>query len=403
MHQERIESVVALQHSLGRVDRPIRIFHLIKSLGRGGAEVLLPETLRFGDRERFTYGYGYFLPWKHALVPALHALDAEVTCFPARSATIPLAAGRVARHLETWRADLLHCHMPLAGAVGRLAGRLAGVPVVYTEHNRMERFHPLTRWLNRATWRLQDQAIAVSGDVATSIRRHTRADVPLEIVLNGVDVDRFRRSHGDPSAVREALGIPADAPVVGTVAVFRVQKRLDDWLRAARLLRGSHPDAHFVIVGDGPLREDVLGLIRELDLEGIVHLPGLQEDVRPYLAAIDVYMMSSIFEGLPIALLEAMAMECAVVSTSVGGIPEVVRPGENGYLVEPGRPEELARVVCDLLLTPDRSRRLGEAARRTVQSQFSMTRMAGQLEQIYLSVLERYSNGREQCDSNGRR
>jgi L-malate glycosyltransferase len=390
MHQE---GVAPLQHSAGGVTRTIRVFHLIKSLGRGGAEVLLPETLRFADRNRFTYGYGYFLPWKDALVPSFKGLNAEVTCFPARSATIPLAAGRVARHLKAWQADLLHCHMPLAGAVGRVAGKLAGIPVVYTEHNTMERFHPLTRWLNVATWGLQQQAIAVSGDVATSIRAHTRANVPLEVVLNGVDVDRFHRSSVDRTAVRAGLGIPTGAPVIGTVAVFRVQKRLDDWLRAASRLRTSHPDAHFLIVGDGPLREDLITLIRQLDLEGAVHLPGLQEDVRPYLAAMDLYMMSSIFEGLPIALLEAMAMECAVVSTSVGGISEVIRTGENGYLVDPGQPEALAKIASDLLSAPDLSRRLGAAARRTVQSHFSMSRMSGELEQIYLEVLERNSDG----------
>jgi L-malate glycosyltransferase len=400
MHQQ---SVVQMPHSCEVVERPLRIFHLIKSLGRGGAEMLLPETLRFADRQRFTYGYGYFLPWKDALVPTFHALDAEVTCFPARSVTIPLAAGRVARHLKGWQADLLHCHMPLAGAVGRIAGRLAGIPVVYTEHNTMERFHPLTRWLNRATWGLQDQAIAVSADVAASIRTHTRTNVPLQVVLNGVDVDRFQRFPGDHPAVRAGLGIPAGAPVVGTVAVFRVQKRLDDWLRAARLLRASHPNAHFVIVGDGPLREEIVRLIRELDMEGVVHLPGLQEDVRPYLGAMDVYMMSSMFEGLPVALLEAMAMECPVVSTSVGGIPEAVRSGENGYLVESRQPAALARTTAELLSSPERRRQMGVAARQTVQSRFSMSRMSGQLEQIYLSVLERYSDGSKHHGPKSRR
>jgi L-malate glycosyltransferase len=358
--------------------------------------MLLPEALRFADRDRFTYGYGYFLPWKDALVSTLREMDAPVTCFAARSATIPLAAARVARHLNSWDADVLHCHMPLAGAAGRLAGKLAGIPVVYTEHNLMERFAPPTRWLNVATWRLQDQAIAVSNEVAISIRKHTRTTVPLKIVLNGVDVDRFCRAAIDSHPVREALGIPASAPVVGTVAVFRSQKRLDDWVRAARVLRTRHPGVHFLIVGDGPLREDVVSLIRALDLEGVVHLPGIQEDVRPFLASMDVYMMSSEFEGLPVALLEAMAMECAVVATSVGGIPEVVRPGETGILVEPRRPESLAGAAGVLLSSRDRRQRCGTAARRCVQAKFSMSRMADELETIYLSVLERQSNAQHQ-------
>ena len=123
--------------------RPLRVFHLIKSLGRGGAEVLLAEGLRVADRERFTYGYGYFTPWKDAVVPSLEAQGAGVVRFDARSnPAILLQAGRVAAFLRRWRADLLHCHLPVAAVAGRVAGKLTGVPVVTTEHNEVEHFHP---------------------------------------------------------------------------------------------------------------------------------------------------------------------------------------------------------------------------------------------------------------------
>ena len=373
----------------------IRVFHLIKSLGRGGAEMLLPEGLRFADRARFAYGYGYFLPWKDAMVASLESQSAEVTCFSARSnATILLAARQVAGHLKSWKADLLHCHMPMAGAVGRVAGKLAGIPVVYTEHNKMERFHPLTRWLNLTTWRWQEQVIAVSGDVADSIRAHADSRVPVRVVLNGINVDYFRRDRADREAVRRCFGIPMHAPVVGTVAVFRVQKRLQDWLEAARRLREGYPDIHFLLVGDGPLRKELLAHTARLGLQEVVHFAGLQDDVRPYLAAMDVYMMSSLFEGLPVALLEAMSMECAVVCTAVGGIPEAVSDDENGFLVEPCNPELLAQVTGAVLASPERLRRCGEQARRTVEERFSMWRMTQELEATYLDVVSRYGDGK---------
>jgi glycosyltransferase involved in cell wall biosynthesis len=372
---------------------PIRVFHLIKSLGRGGAEMLLPEGLRFADRARFAYGYGYFLPWKDAMVASLEGQGVEVTCLAARSnPAILLSARRVAEHLGEWKADLLHCHMPMAGAVGRLAGALAGIPVVYTEHNKMERFHPLTRWLNLRTWRWQQQVIAVSGDVADSIRSHAGSDVPVKVVLNGINVDHFRRDLAEAQPVRSRFGIPANVPVIGTVAVFRVQKRLHDWLDAARRLRAQHPTARFLIVGDGPLREELLALTIQMELDDVVHFAGLQEDVRPYLAAMDIYMMSSMFEGLPVALLEAMAMECAVVCTSVGGIPEAIRNDDNGFLVKAGDPARLARVAGEVLGSRDTMRRVGAAARRTVEQRFSMQRMTGELEATYLEVLGRYRN-----------
>lgn len=364
--------------------------------------MLLPETLRFADRERFTYGYGYFLPWKDAMVGSLEAQGVEVTCFPARNNAAVLASVRkVAAHLKRWEADLLHCHMPLAGAVGRLAGKLAGVPVVYTEHNKMERFHPLTRWLNLATWTLQERVIAVSADVASSIQAFANPKTPVDVVLNGVNVDHFTRSSADPAAVRERWQIPPDAPVVGTVAVFRLQKALPDWLEAARRIRERHPDVHFLLVGDGPQRAELLDLVPSLGLQGAVHFAGLQEEVRPYLAAMDVYMMSSIFEGLPVALLEAMSMECAVVCTAVGGIPEVVRHGHNGFLVERGQPEALARITAELLASPERLQRCGMAARRTIQEGFSMQRMTRELEATYLDIIAQRRNGKQHHHGNG--
>lgn len=376
--------------------RPVRILHLIKSLGRGGAEMLLPEGLRFADRDRFEYRYAYFLPWKDALVPTLRELGAEVTCLPARSsARILLSAGRLARLIRAWRIDLVHCHLPIAGVTGRVAGRLAGVPVIYTEHNKLERYHPWTRRLNLATWRWQDRVIAVSAGVAESIRAHVRSGVPVDVVLNGVDVERFRRDAVEPGPVREELGIPPGAPVVGTVAVFRVQKRLDLWLEAAREIRESCPDAHFIVVGDGPLREELVRKSVELGLTRSVHFPGLREDVRPYLAAMDVYLMSSIFEGLPVALLEAMSMGCVPVCTAVGGIPEVVRSGENGWLTEAGDVRQLAARAVALLRDGGRRDAYARAARATIQREFGMARMTAELESIYEGVIGRGGgNGR---------
>jgi L-malate glycosyltransferase len=357
--------------------------------------MLLMETLRCSDRERFTYRYGYFLPWKDALEESLRALGAEVTCFAARNnLSILMAADRVARHLRRWDADLLHCHLPIAGVVGRLAGRFANVPVVYTEHNKMERYHPLTRRLNLVTWKLQHRVVAVSGEVATSVRAHTRPGVPVDVVLNGVDVGRFDRRLTDGTAIRQELGIPPSAPIVGSVAVFRTQKRLHDWLEAARILRNLREDVHFVLVGDGPLRADLAAHAQALGLEDAVHWPGLRTDVRPFLAAMDVYMMSSIFEGLPIALLEAMAMRCAVVSTGVGGIPEVISDGNNGCLVEPAQPALLAEAAGWLLASPETMERMGASARSTVEERFSVQRMTRELEATYVEVVGSYRHAR---------
>ena len=367
-----------------------RVFHLIKSLGRGGAETLLPETLRYADRERFTYGYGYFLPWKDHLVVELEAQDVPVTCFEARSnLQVLLAARQVKAHLEGWSADVLHAHLPLAGIVARIAGRWAGVPVVYTEHNVQERYHPITRWLNRATWGGQQAVVAVSEGVARSARTHNGTEVFIRTVPNGIDHEQYRVENTAAGPVRSSFGIPQEAPVVGTVAVFRTQKRLDHWLRVAQAVRTAIPGAHFVLVGDGPLRVDLEAQARTLALQDCVHFAGLQEDVRPYLAAMDVYLMTSAFEGLPLALLEAMAMQRPVVTTAVGGIPEVIMDGTEGFLLEEDDRKGLTTATHRLLTDGSLRTRLGTAARRTVVERFSVERMTAELEELYEEVAAR--------------
>ncbi|MDA7980868.1 MAG: glycosyltransferase, partial [Pirellulales bacterium] len=362
------------------------------SLGRGGAEVLLAEGLRVADHERFVFEYGYFLPWKDTLVPALRAQGAEVTCFAARSnQAILRSVRRVARFLRERDIDLVHAHLPLAGVVARLAGRKAGVPVVYTAHNLQERYSRVTRWLNRYTWKHQALALAVSKDVEDSIRRHVGNAVQVQTVLNGVNVQSFDRDSHNGSALRTDLGFPEETFVVGTVAVFRSQKKLDYWLGVARRVLNSVPEARFIVVGDGPERSTIEAKIKELQLQNAVHLAGLQEETRPYFAAMDVYLMTSEFEGLPIALLESMSMAVPPVVTAVGGIPEVVRHDQNGCLRRFGELDQLTDDVVRLARDDSLRFRLGQAARQTVVADFSMERMQRELEAIYDQVIERFS------------
>lgn len=370
-----------------RAARRLRVLHLIKGLGRGGAERLLADGLRHADREHFEYAYGYFLPGKDQLVGELEALGAQVVRFDARtSAGVLLRVGEVRRFLRRWAADVVHCHLPVSGVAGRLAARALDVPVVYTEHNLIERYHPLTRRANLATWRRQARVVAVSEEVAASIRRHAGHAVPVEVVLNGVDVDHFRPDSALRSKTRADLGLPAVGPVIGQVAVFRTQKRLDLWLDAAARIRAAGHGTRFVLVGDGPERSRIERRAEALGLAEAVHFAGLQEDVRPYYAALDLYLVSSDYEGLPVALLEAMASGLPVVSTRVGGVPEAIRDDVEGRLVPVGDAAALANAALGLLDDPDESARLGAAARERAATRFSTVRMSRQLEAIYDEV-----------------
>ena len=201
----------------------VRVLHIIKSLGRGGAETLLVETLRHHDREQFEFHFIYFLPWKDQLVNELHAAGAaSVSCLKATSNMgMLLKVPSLVRYLREKKIDIVHAHLPWAGIVARMACSIAGVPLLYTEHNIQERYHWTTRWLNKMTFRWQQQVVAVSADVAKSIHKNIPTRVPVSVVLNGIDTSRFQRSHSHRIEKRQQLGIPENALVVGTIAVFR--------------------------------------------------------------------------------------------------------------------------------------------------------------------------------------
>lgn len=370
--------------------RKIKVLHVIKSLGRGGAETLLPETLKVHDQTIFEFHYVYFLPWKDQLVGDLKAAGGQVVCLTARNnLMILLRLGTLMRYVRQNNIELVHAHLPWAGFVSRLLYLFTSKPVVYTEHNKQERYHGVTFLLNRITFNWQSRAVAVSEDVKESIEKNIKPRVWVQTLANGVNTDAFIRNQSEGTKIRERLGLPPNAVLVGTIAVFRFQKRLLEWLEIAKMIIDRNSNCYFVIVGDGPLKADVEDRCRALQLQGRVHLVGLQTNVKPWLSAMDVYLMTSKFEGLPIALLEAMSMGCAIAATDAGGIKEVIRNNVDGLLVPVDHWQELSNLLIRLLQDQTLRVQLAEAARKRVEQNFSVYTMTRSLEAMYLELTAR--------------
>lgn len=349
----------------------------------------MPETLEKHNLKKFHFHYIYFLPWKDQMVAQIKGAGGEVSCFEARNnIQIFRKVNKIAAYVKQHNIQLIHCHLPWAGIVGRIVGKLTGVPVVYTEHNKWERYHKFTYLLNKISFSSQQRVIAVSKDVADSIKKHySNANPKVQVVLNGINTEKFIKTWDNNTDIRASLNIPADAKVIGIACVFRVQKRLLVWLEVARQLKDKFPNLHFIIAGDGPLKAEVHAKAEELNLMSCVHFVGLQPEIRPYLKAMDLFMMTSEFEGLPIALLEAMSMECVPVCTAAGGIPELIENNSNGILVPVESPLLLVDKVAGLLNNPEEMAALGTAARYTVQTSFGMQQMVNELETIYTDLL----------------
>lgn len=363
----------------------IKILHIIKSLGRGGAEVLLPETLKLHDQSKFEFHYIYFLPWKGQMVQSISDSGGKVTCINASNNLKILGKSKeVIDYCTSNEIELIHCHLPWSGFLARIVNQRMDIPVIYTEHNIQERYHIATKTLNKFSFNYQSMAIGVSEDATKSIFKNINPKIPVKTVLNGVNTDYFRRDSEKGKNIRKEHGIPDDALVIGNIAVFREQKSIPDWLKAFKEINIRHPEVFGLLVGAGPKEEEIKAMVKEYQLTDKIILPGLQTDTLAYFSAIDIFMMSSAFEGLPIALLEAMSMECAVVSTRAGGVVEVVLPGVNGFLCEVGDYNCLAEKASNLIEDGGKREKFQSAARERVVASFSLKRMVGELENIYL-------------------
>jgi len=365
----------------------VKVLHLIKSLGRGGAETLLPQTLKLHNQSIYEFHYIYFLPWKDQMVAELEQNNGIVTCLPAKNNIQLLAQAKaIKKYCEVNKINLIHCHLPWAGFAGRLVHMMSGIPLIYSEHNMQERYHPLTKFLNSISYNKQSLVLGVSEDVTKSIQKNISPKIKVSTLLNGVNTETFRRQ--DHDVVRNEYKIPNDAIVIGIVAVFRFQKRIEEWLEVFKTTSKSNSKIYGIIVGAGPLEKSIQQKCTELGLNDKIIFPGLQTNVKPFYEAMDIFMMCSSFEGLPIALLEAMSMECAIVSTDAGGIKEVIRDGVDGKLVPVDQFEKLSNHLLEIINEPSLLRDFKKAARARVVSKFSLKTMVSELELNYKHLTE---------------
>lgn len=363
----------------------IKVLHIIKSLGRGGAEMLLPETLKEHNLDQFEFHHIYFLPWKNQMVEAIETSGGKVNCFSAKNNLQILFKNKdIIDYCEANQVQLIHAHLPWAGFVSRLVHFKTGIPVLYTEHNLQERYHFMTKFINKWSFNYQTMAIGVSEDVSQSILKNINPTIPCKTILNGVNVTSFQRNNPDEgNRIRNHYSIPEKALLVGTVAVFRFQKRLDKWLEIMKVAIDKNPNIYGIIVGAGILEAEIYAKHAALNLEGKVFFSGIQTHVKPYYEAMDVFMMSSSFEGLPIALLEAMSMGCAILSTDAGGIKEVLLNNENGIMVAVDDWKSLSSSILELAQNPSQLAYFQAEARKRVTENFSIKAMVSQLESLY--------------------
>lgn len=366
-------------------DEPVPIAFCITELDRGGAERALTQLVLGLDRRAWT-------PRVYCLGPRGHFADAlesggiVVECFNACGLwSLPRVLWQLTRSLRRDRPSLLQTFLFHGNLVGRLAARLAGVGVVISGIRVAER---RSRWygrLDRWTNGLVRHNVCVSQGVADFAVNEVGLDASkVSVIPNGVDFETFAQA---TAADLTTLGLRPSGPIVITVGRLEEQKGIRFLLDAAVHVLNEHANCQFLIVGEGRDRASLEQQASTLGIARSIHFVGPQSNVASLLRSSTLFVLPSLWEGMPNALLEAMAAGLPVVATAVEGSSEVIRSGQNGMLVPSARPVDLARAILTILKDPALAGRLAKSAQQTAQNDFAIRQIVAAYNRLYGQML----------------
>lgn len=335
-----------------------------------------------------------------SFVDRLQGAGVSVAPVPMQRSIQPLADlrayRRLARLIGRGDYDVVHTHSSKAGVLGRLAAWRASVPAIVYTPNAFAFLGARNRllfWVYRATERwlgqhLTQAVVCVSAsEVMLAQRERIAPPERLVLIENTIDASVFAQAQ-DNRAAKAALGLDADRPVAGFVGRLAAQKGIECFVEAARLATESQANAQFVLVGEGELEGAVRQMITKHHLAGHVHLAGYRPNIPQVMAALDVFVLPSLYEGLSYTLMEAMAAARAVVATDVMGNRDLIQDGDTGLLVPPGDARALAEAVVRLLSRPDERGRLGHRALAVALARPAPEQMTHQVLGLYKNLLD---------------
>jgi len=323
-----------------------------------------------------------------ARVAELHNLPVEV--FPCNGRVDVSTIRLITKTLKTQKIDIIHSHgyksnlYAVAASAGKTVSRIA------TCHNWLgdDRKMKLYARLDKAFLNRFDKVVAVSDSVEKEILKHNISPAKVLVIPNGIDLDRFI-SGRKTDTLRREFGIDPKCTIVGTVGRLSEEKGHTHLLHGAQKVLRTYPDVVFLIVGDGPLRQDLQDKALQVGRGGSDNpflFTGFRDDMEEIYSLLDIFVLPSLTEGLPMVLLEAMAAQKPVVATRVGAVPRVVQDGHSGLLILPGDVESLAEAIMDLLKDSQRAQHLAQKGYERVRDHFSAKRMAEKYIKVYEDV-----------------
>jgi len=370
------------------------VLHLISSSGFYGADNVLIELSKQMLHSAFSPVVGVFKNLHNprlevARVAKLHNLPVEV--FPCNGRVDVSTILLIKKFLKTEKIDIIHSHGYKSNLYAVAASVGNTVSLVATCHNWLgdDRKMKLYARLDKSFLNRFDKVVAVSDSVGKEILEHNIPSAKVLIIPNGIDLDRFNSGKRSDTLRRE-FGIDPECTIIGTVGRLSEEKGHSHLLHAAEKVLRTYPNVVFLIVGDGPLRQELEKKASQLAQGKSVNpflFTGVRDDMERIYSLMDIFVLPSLTEGLPMVLLEAMAAQKPVVATKVGAVPGVIDDGHSGLLIPPGDVESLSGAIIDLLKDPHRAQHLAQNGYKRVRDHFSSKRMAEQYVEVYKDVL----------------
>lgn len=311
------------------------------------------------------------------------------------------AQANLLAYLGNHPTQIVHSHSEFSDVAALLAKFRRHVPVIL----RSVHYGYQYEWRNRPLRRLlltnflyplfYDQEIGISRDIQVRLDARPAARILGKKSLylpNAINLERFNQQMGDKLELRRQLGLPIQQLIIGSVGRLSEQKDYQTLVRAAANVRQNYPNAYFVHVGDGEQRQELETLATDLGLTGEFIFLGQQGEIEKYLAAMDLFVSSSLWEGLPTVILESMASGVPVVATDIPGTRDLIEPGVNGWLAPPGNAPALAQKIIEALHSPELRASFAEQSRR-IASRYSMRSVAEQHGELYIQLYTRKSTG----------
>lgn len=378
-----------------------KVIHLLEATGAGVSRYVADLLLRI-DTEQFEVSFAYSPRRADARfwldLQAIQQRGIRTFEIPMSRGIRPLEDGvalwRIHRLLKQHAFDLVHSHSSKAGFLGRLAAKRAGsrVITIYSPHAISISANPAYAHLERFAGHFTDAMLGVSRSEREELESYKVVPASkLHYVTAGIDVSAFA-AYSDSGEFRRQMSIPADAILIGTAGRLAPQKDPLTFVRAAAQLHHAGVPAYFAWAGDGELREQAEDLARSLGVAERVRFTGYRRDIRPFLAALDVFALTSRYESFGYVTCEAMALGKPVVATNVAGSKELVQDGETGLLIPCGDVDACAAAVRKLAGDPVLRRAMGAAGRQRVCEHYDVGRMVRQVEDFYWKLWEKLRN-----------